>query len=176
MDEIWTRIETWLTAHAPAVAAGLNPPATAEMIAETERFLGVELPDDVRMSYSRHNGQDGGPYLFDGWMYLSLGDVRSEWTGWKELLECGDWDDNDGNSDGSITRSHFWIPAWIPLTHDGCNNHHCLDLAPGPQGRLGQIIHIWHDDATRRVVATDFYEWLADIADKLEAGEVDYSY
>jgi cell wall assembly regulator SMI1 len=57
MDEIWDRIEAWLAQHAPAVLAGLNGPATEQELDATERALGVTLPEDVRASYRRHNGQ-----------------------------------------------------------------------------------------------------------------------
>jgi hypothetical protein len=30
MDRVWDRIEAWLAANAPAVAASLNPPAPAD--------------------------------------------------------------------------------------------------------------------------------------------------
>jgi hypothetical protein len=36
MDQVWERIEAWLAANAPAVAAGLNPPASARELADTE--------------------------------------------------------------------------------------------------------------------------------------------
>jgi cell wall assembly regulator SMI1 len=36
MDEVWNRIEAWLAANAPAVASGLNPPASARELDDTE--------------------------------------------------------------------------------------------------------------------------------------------
>ena len=176
MDESWTRIEAWLNANAPAVAAGLNPPASPDELAETERYLGVRFPDGVRASFLRHDGQSpDSPWMLDGWELLSLGRIRNEWAVWKELLDDGSFADTESDTDGSAVRTDWWHPAWIPLTYDGGGNHHCLDLAPGPHGAPGQIIEMWHDEGSRPVVAPSFEDWLAGFADALEAGELAFS-
>lgn len=57
MDELWTRLETFLQQNAPQIYAGLAPGATEAEIAETEARCGFPFPADVRRSYLRHNGQ-----------------------------------------------------------------------------------------------------------------------
>ena len=57
MRDLWDRIERWLAANVPDMLEGLNPGATTQEIEETEAFLGVSFPDDVRASYLIHNGQ-----------------------------------------------------------------------------------------------------------------------
>lgn len=172
MDQVWDHIEAWLAANAPAIAAGLNPPASARELADTERFLGVQFPEDVRAGYLRHNGQtQDSPWMLDGWELLCLERIRDEWKVWKDLLDGGDFAGIQSDADGLAVRNDWWSPAWIPLTYSGSGDHHCLDLAPGPQGRPGQIIQMWHDDGARPVVAVSFEAWLSDFADGLEAGE-----
>ena len=172
MDGTWGRIEAWLAANAPIVAAGLNPPASSEAIADAEQYLGVQFPADVRASYLRHDGQRfDSPGLLDGWEWLSLERIRDEWKVWKDLLDGGDFNGIRSDADGRFVRKDWWNPAWIPLTYSGSGDHHCLDLAPGPQGRSGQIIEMWHDEGARPVVASSFGKWLADFADGLEAGD-----
>lgn len=171
MSDAWSRIEAWLAAHAPASAAGLNPPASPEAIAAAERSLGVTFPDDVRAAYLRHDGQaSDSPWMLEGWEWLSLERIVDEWQVWKGLLDDGDFEDGASDGDGEVVRSDWWHPAWIPLTYSGGGDHHCVDLAPGPKGSLGQIIQMWHDDGDRPVIASSFSVWVADYADRLEGG------
>jgi cell wall assembly regulator SMI1 len=172
MEHVWSRIEAWLAANAPAIAAGLNPPASSRELAKTERFLGARLPQDVRLSYLRHNGQSrGSPAMFAGWEWYSLERVRYAWQVWKGLLDRGTFAGMVNHGDGSAVRKDWWHPAWIPVTAIDTGDHHCLDLAPGPQGTVGQVIEIWNDARLRLVVATSFREWLTDFADDLERGD-----
>ena len=174
MREIWTRIEAWLLAHVPSGASVLSAGATEEEIADTERFLGVSFPEDVQASFRLHDGQSGGPWLMWGCELLSLSRIREEWNAWKELLDRGTFEDFRSDSDGRVVKD-WWHARWVPLTHDGAGNHYCLDLNPGPEGRAGQIIQMWHDDSKRPVVAPSYRAWLAAFADALEAGAYVYS-
>lgn len=172
LDAVWERIEAWLAANAPDVAAGPNPPATPAQLDETERELGVRFPESVRASYLRHNGQSAdSPWFLYGWEWLSLERIRDEWKVWKDLLDGGDFEGIRSDADGSTVRDDWWNPAWIPLTYSGSGDHHCLDLAPGPQGTAGQIIEMWHDEGSRPVLAPSFEAWLASFAEGLETGE-----
>jgi cell wall assembly regulator SMI1 len=166
VDRLWNRIETWLSANAPALAAGFHPPATARKLAATEQLLGVQLPEDARLSYLRHNGHWS---LFGGWEWYSLEGIRRSWTVWNDLLAEGCFAGKRNTSDGSMVRQDWWHPGWIPLAHLE-SDEICLDCAPGPQGTVGQIIEMWHDEGQRPVVATSFREWLTDFADDLERG------
>mgnify|MGYP001076588802 CR=1 FL=1 len=171
MDSTWERIEKWLQANAPEAYAGLNQPATEEEIAEAEQVLGITLPQDVRRSYLRHNGQAyEAPWMFYDWEWLSLDQICDEWRTWKDLLDGGDFDNIESEADGRQVRGDWWNPAWIPLTFSGSGDHHCLDLAPGPEGTSGQIIEMWHDEGERPVVAASFGEFLVKYAEALETG------
>jgi cell wall assembly regulator SMI1 len=154
-DSSWERIERWLAVNAPEVADGLDSPASEEDIADAEQELGVRFPDSVRAAYLRHDGQRrDAPSTLYGWEWLSMARIREEWSVWKELLDGGDFDGLSNDADGLAVRSDWWHPAWIPLTYDGMGNHHCLDLAPGPGGAVGQVIEMWHDAGSRPVVGS----------------------
>lgn len=90
---------------------------------------------------------------------------------WKELLDGGDFAGINSDGDGDKVRDDWWNPAWIPLTNSGAGDHHCLDLAPGPEGTPGQIIEMWHDLGDRTLVADSFRAWLTEFVDDLEARE-----
>ncbi len=176
MDAAWERIERWLMAHAPQVAAGLNPPASEAELAETEAALGVQFPADFRAAYLRHNGQKpDAPSLIDGWDLLSLERIRDEWQTWNELLAGGEFAGAESEGDGVFVRRDWWNPGWIPITYNGSGDHQCLDLAPGPEGTVGQIIEMWHDEGARPLLAASFGEWFDHFAEEVAAGRFEYT-
>ena len=48
MDEIWTRLETFLRQNAPQIYDGLAPGATEAEIADTEARIGFPYENDCR--------------------------------------------------------------------------------------------------------------------------------
>lgn len=173
MDKLWDRIETALANHAPAVLASLNPPASAQEIAKTERLLNVRLPKDVVATYLRHDGQsEDSVRMFEDWRWLPLADVYEEWKRWMECLRDGYLGDNDNGEDGLLVRNNVWNRGWIPLTKSEEYDHHCLDLAPGPRGTAGQMFEYWYEHGLRKVVARSFEAWLTQFADELEADDL----
>lgn len=174
MQELWSRLETWLRANATDVLETLRPGATEEQIAHAEALLSVQFPDDFKAAYRIHNGQDEGSGLMDGREFLSLERIQDEWKVWKELLDGGDFGDVSSEPVGPI-RTDWWHPAWIPITYDGSGNHDCLDLAPAAGGQVGQIIDFWHDDPSRSVAAASFGAWFAAFVEECEAGAYVYS-
>ena len=171
ISDVWQRIDRWLGVNAPEVLNVLQPGATEAEIRETEKFLSVEFPDDVKDSYRIHNGQSNEKVGFiKGLEFLSLKRIRDEWTNWKDLLDSGAFEDWESESEKEI-QADWWNRKWIPLTHDWGGNHECLDLTPTEYGKVGQIISMWHDDGARQVIAESFSHWLEQFAEELEAGK-----
>lgn len=52
----------------------------------------------------------------------------------------------DGRFDEEIFANTYWQPQWVPIARDGCGNEYCVDLAPGPNGRVGQLIAMEFQD------------------------------
>ncbi len=174
MEGTWARIERWLAESAPDVLHSLRAGAPDEQISNAEAALGVTLPEDVRTSYRMHDGQSpDGPGLVDAWEFLSLSRMVEEWRIWKGLLDGGDLAEAKSEPEEGVADD-WWSPKWVPLTYSGSGDHHCLDLAPTPDGEVGQIILMYHDVPTRQVVARSFGAWLEAFADDLEAGRYVY--
>lgn len=176
MKEIWTQIDDWLIANAPQIFEDLQSGASETEISELEESLAIKLPEDVKASYRIHNGQSDGTYGFlDGREFLSVERIKQEWTVWKDLLDSGTFQDQDGHDIGSEPelgiRNVWWSAKWIPITYDGGGNHDCLDLEPSEGGNVGQIITMWHDDSDRKLVASSFREWLQEYAEGLKEGK-----
>ncbi|MGL5058964.1 MAG: SMI1/KNR4 family protein [Microcoleus sp.] len=180
MQEIWTKIETWLIANAPQIFEELQPGASEFRISELEELLSIQLPEDVKSSYRIHDGQFTYNYgLIYGRELLSLERIADEWHVWKELLDSDTFKTEDGEDIGSEAApgicNVWWSPKWIPLTYDGAGNHDCLDLNPAVGGTVGQIVTMWHDDPDRQIVAPNFRVWLQQYADGLASGQLIFS-
>lgn len=176
MEKTWEKIEKWLETNAKHVFDSLQPGATDEEIAKTEEYLGVKFPKEVKEVYKIHNGQYSGKMLgfIEGREFLSLEEIKSQWQIWKELVEGGDFEGNEGEPDGPV-KPDWYNLKWIPITYNGSGDHHCIDLDPAEGGNVGQIIEMWHDEATRTVVATNLKEWLKEFVNALEEGEYEVS-
>jgi cell wall assembly regulator SMI1 len=64
-------------------------------------------------------------------------------------------------------------PMWIPLITDLAGNHVGVDLAPGPQGKWGQVIVFGRDFDTKFVLADHWGDFLLMFAKDLESGNYD---
>jgi cell wall assembly regulator SMI1 len=162
----WRRIERWLEAQEEGLSARLVPGATVEALAATEQKLGVRLPEDVRESYLRHDGEQESLGLFLGWKQMSLREVLKEWAFER-------WEERAPRSRGPV-KAQSWSPRWIPVLANGAGDFLCVDLDPPEEGTPGQLILVHHDDPERIRMTRSFTSWLTRFADRLEAG--DYAY
>ncbi|WP_339097520.1 SMI1/KNR4 family protein [Deinococcus sp. VB142] len=142
ISAVWERIEAWY--EAKGQTENLNPSASAEAIAQAEKDMGLTFPTELRESLLRHDGSADG-----GWPtgeLLSLERMADERKVWMDLLQDGTFDGNARHNEGSETlEAGWWNPAWIPLDSDGGGNGAVIDLNPGPQGTVGQVIDMDHE-------------------------------
>lgn len=176
----WQRLEKWLRANAPEVAATLQPGCTKGAIASFEKELGLNLPEDVKESFRIHDGQQ--KYVVAGALVGEpldpLESVRSSLTGWRRLYEQEQQADHDsGLGDRSTSypadaiRCEYATPNWVPLG-DWDGNCYGVDLNPGPNGVHGQVINFGRDEDSKYVLAISWAHFLQDVADELEAGHL----
>jgi len=178
VDALWDRIEAWLAASAPHVLAGLNGGATDEEFAVAEVAIGVTLPEDVRASWRRRNGQknDDGDGMLTGGYFHSLADMVDDWQAWQGALTERSTDPGwenvtpAGDVDPGI-RPLWWNPAWVPVSRSDSGISWCVDTDPAQGSRAGQIILVHPHDPWRSVEAENFTALLSRFADDLEAGE-----
>jgi cell wall assembly regulator SMI1 len=169
MNDTWIRLERWLEKHDPILLDTLNGPATAAALDQAARHLGVQLPEDLRASLLRHEGQSDTPGLMD-WRLFCLDEVVGEWNTYQE--------DSVGPyaaaMAASVTphrgiRDVYWSPRWVPVAGLGSSDVVCVDLDPAPGGVAGQVIMRWKS-GDREVLAPSFGAWLAGLAGDMEAG------
>ncbi len=174
----WDRIERWLAANFLKAFETLRPPASVEALDALEARVGRTLPADFRASYLIHDGQDdygmgvlfGTPLMpiiedHDGihWQYEHR--VEHKWEG-LQAYEF-DW---TFYPPGAI-REALSGPGWVPFYWAGGRDYLGIDLDPGPNGVVGQVIPFGVEAEFRPVLAPSFAHLLEDVADELEAGQ-----
>jgi cell wall assembly regulator SMI1 len=60
--------------------------------------------------------------------------------------------------------------GYIPIYEDRAGNALGIDLDPGPEGIVGQVINFGPDETFKHVLALSWGQFLEDVADELEAG------
>jgi cell wall assembly regulator SMI1 len=130
MKIIWERIHDWLAVNAPQVLENLRPGANDEEIYRAEAFFGVEFPEDFKLSYRVHDGQEEEccslfPYL----EFLSLQNVIKISEKWQNYSDDNFRCDPEYIFEG--IWNGWWNPNWIPFTNESNGACQCVDLAPG---------------------------------------------
>jgi cell wall assembly regulator SMI1 len=141
---------------------------------------GVRLPRDLDALYAAADG-DGGRGLLHGFTWLDLESLaglcvpHARWwvtRGWERYVYCSFVSEFGPPATIRRVRDH---PAWIPFATNGTGDFFAVDLAPGPQGRPGQVILIGrHHDAGSIYVAESVTELLRTHVDALTSGAVQH--
>ena len=75
-------------------------------------------------------------------------------------------DKQDSQPTNAIQKTYAH-PAWIPMARDWGGNNICVDLAPGPTGKWGQVILMGRDYDCKYVVSRSWAAFLATLADDM---------
>jgi cell wall assembly regulator SMI1 len=172
VSDAWQRIRTWMSKNAQPIAERLQPGATKKMIADAEAKLGLSFPDGLKEMLALCDGDDEAG-LIGGWSLLGIDAIVSRASLMKELQQKGIFDEAEADPHPRV-RSAWWSIRWIPIGSSGGGDLICVDLDPGPQGKVGQVILFYHDDGKRLVIADSLAQWLGAIARDLEDDKYDY--
>lgn len=168
VDAATRRVSAWLQQHAPAEQ--LRPPVTEGDLQALAKALGQPVPADLQAMWRVH---DGLP-IFE---YAGLGAAaaRSRRAGLEMLRERGTFAEHEV-FEQALPRiaAVKWHTGWIPIAEDGCGNLYCMDLAPGPVGRIGQIIKWDVAGGPFATSSTDLAELLERLATALASGKFKY--
>ena len=140
-DEITTlthNIIAWLDEHGPDYARSPhNPGATQDELAALEATLGRPLPPELAALLHSVNGD-----LYIGeYNLLSTQGIADWWARHKCWLDDGTYAHLEAFDDErDIIKVAWWHPGLIPVLEDSGCNQLCLDLDPGPNGVVGQMV------------------------------------
>lgn len=168
------RIVLWLRRENPELFQDLANGANKKDFDQLSKTIGMDLPESFIALYSIHNGQkNNATGLVMTQEFLSIQEIIKQWQIWKTLYDEGQFENWNVKAENGI-QNEWWVPGWVPLTHDGAGNHYMLDLSPGLLGTHAQVIQFWHDSPRRIYVAPSIEGWLETYADDLEKGKYIY--
>jgi cell wall assembly regulator SMI1 len=196
----WKRIDRWAEEHYEELFDQLSEPATLNDLNELELDLDCSLPQDVRESITIHDGQERGGTptgIIFGSMLLDCEEILQEWKQWKEVNDQymlsatqevpkafgsttlqpvnPQWRNELLSKQDCVpanaVQKAYAHPGWIPLVRDWGGNNIAIDLAPGPQGKWGQVILFGRDYDIKYVVARSWSAFMAMVADDLGSGK-----
>ena len=75
--------------------------------------------------------------------------------------------DKQDSQPSNAIQKVYAHPAWIPLARDWGGNNICVDLAPGPTGKWGQVILMGRDYDCKYVISRSWAAFLATLADDM---------
>ncbi|MFK8186566.1 MAG: SMI1/KNR4 family protein [Phormidesmis sp.] len=103
------------------------------------------LPEEIKSIYRMN---DGAPAAFGDLELLPIESVIKEWQNWKMMFD--DWTleelQNGGKTVHGKTLAMYCNPFWIPLIDNISGNYFAVDLMPGKNGQVGQIIAFGADE------------------------------
>lgn len=167
-NDPWTEYKTWLKHAAPTVFDTINP---APMPGELSKLTGnteFTLPDEVIKLYEENDGGERGNLIY-GMELLSIAKILNELQNWRELEDVGDNGLYSSYPENAI-KLRYTNHGWLPLLSDGSGNHIGVDMDPGPNGLLGQVINFGRDEDHKFVIASSFTEFLKMINSYINAG------
>ena len=168
IPSVFERLKRWATKCPLDIT--FNPGGTEAAIAAAEAALGVTFPADLRAYLLLADGECWNSEGFIGdWRLLELKFIVDETQFMRRLVEDGTFDDNSNDETPTI-KGLWWNPQWIPIVTSGSGHFFCVDLDPGPEGTVGQVILFLHDDEDRFLIAPSLRAWFARLAADFERG------
>lgn len=182
MEEVWRRIQLEFDKKYPIMNSTLNTGVSESDFFELEKIIGNPLPNEFKEFYRVHNGQQQTHLtLFDGDLLLDTNRIIQEWQNWHAILPeieqqvLNEFGSRIESSPEKGIKKDWWNRNWIPFTSNGCGDSFCIDLDPDAEGKYGQIIRMWHDDALRELVAESFKDWIEKYILDLQDNKYEFS-
>lgn len=145
----------------------LQPPATPEDLDAAEQELGVKFPEDFRQFYMWHNGNQGILFLFGSYRVFPI----------KELLELNrmgretmDPELEEVSDESGVFKDCIANPNWIQFADNGGNTIVFIDMDPGQQGTMGQILEAC--DGEPECNFNGIKEFVEDITNRISTGKI----
>lgn len=142
--------------------------ASVEELDFVEQELGIKLPEDFRELYLTHNGQKGILFLFGEFRIHPLADIVKENRSLRELIDRKMQQVTD--TSGTI-KDCIHNPKWIVFGDNGGNTSLCIDLDPGQQGTMGQIIELMEGDDARWCYS-GIKSFIADVTEQIASKQL----
>lgn len=170
-------VSSWmdkLARIAPDLCRAARPPANAMLTDElvtTARSHGMDVPQDYVEALAVHDGEDAFEQpsgLFFGLVWMPARETLAEI---EEFAALSSDDDEPFRPPTASPASRPW--RWrsrLPFAKTGTGNFLAFDFAPGPEGKIGQVITVGRDVDIIAVVADDFTSFVRWCEAQLDSG------
>lgn len=181
----WSHLRAAVTALVPEIDATFRGPASEAQLQAAEREFGFPLPEILREVYRDTDGQPWGVLTgcLIGMRLLPLEEsltvVRGVRDFYSEMPEFAG-DIVSGSLPPDAVQGVGSHPRWWPFAMDGGGGTLCVDFAPGPAGRMGQVMGSGDGRLNTVVVAwtvAGFFGWYGEqlqanvVVNRLPSGE-----
>ena len=141
-----------------------------EQIKMFENKHGLTVPDDLKDLYSQSEGEhhgwgglEGPAGIMAGFRFIPLREIAGEIEILKSISEYLS-SDSDSFNICSIPKHKvqlgFYIDGWFPFAGDADGSYLAVDMAPGSEGNVGQVVVIGNTDEYY-VIADSVTEFLS---------------
>jgi cell wall assembly regulator SMI1 len=141
-------------------------PAKDDEIQATERHVGQAFPQALIELYRAHNGgptitdDPSAGNLFYNYRFLSLSQVRHDFSVWEDVRRPPSFDPPVPSIPSGVIREHYSLREWVAFGQDGGGNAVAIDYAPGPEGKVGQVITFGPDEQANFRLGVDLEDFL----------------
>ena len=172
-----SRVIDWMSRHLPNVIEDLQTGASPSELYGLETVWNVKFDSTFKSLYTTANGQKlkTNTGFFYGLEFLPIDRMTSFWLNQMSLIRENarneiNMDEFEKSFQKGKIREVYASEKWIPFAYDWGGNFLGLDFAPGPEGKMGQVINFGRDENVKFVVADDFDAFLQWYADQLDGG------
>jgi cell wall assembly regulator SMI1 len=169
----WRRLLELQRPVLPERCAAILPGASSAQLEAVEQVLGFALPEGYK-AVLRESG--GGMPIPNQPDMIDLERTLEDWAIWVNVAADCD-EDVDGVDPEHLPkmkmRGAYCHARLISLNNESGHGQPMLDMSPGPAGRAGQVVSVWHGDGMH------WHAWslacyLQSFADAIEEGRVSY--
>lgn len=171
----WDALAAEIAKHVENIESRLEPPASLEDIAVSEKTIGMPLPAELKAMYKIHNGLDVSGFLPD--VSSNDKDMTFSILSAAEVGEYFDMYDGNAAERGGLwklfphwlkaltagnTAGGLWKQGWIPFATDGGGDVQCIDINKGHR-----IIQYEHETFRFKKCARSLPNYFQNIATKI---------
>lgn len=131
-----------------------------------EKDSKLELPKELKGMLEQSNGMrvksEKGKITF-----LPFAQVVDQWLALRKTFDTPKTDDKKAEPDKGVAAA-WYDPQWVPFAKINGGDLYCIDQAPTPGGRKGQIILFRVGKPRRQVIAKGLEEFLSMVFEKLK--------
>lgn len=172
----WEYITNWFEENkankASLLRKSLDENRQSNVADVLEEKLGFGLPPDFKTSF---NIQPEKIYIMVDLLLLNEEEILHGWTSMNKM-------NNEGAFKGALRRLHpdnriqpnqWWNEKWVPVISSDTGDLYCIDMDPGPEGIIGQIIIHTNDEGPFVSDYNSFFQYIDEYRFKLKTDELE---